>query len=273
MTTLPDNIIHLSDRAVLHVAGADAESFLQNIITNDMSKLKVDKLLYACLLSPQGQYLHDFFISQAPDGNGFWLDCEAARVDDLLRRFTMFRLRSKVTFENISANCRVYAAGQGDGLPDPRLATLGSRIYSAEAAATALPVEKYHDFCIDFIVPCGSLAIRPLDTMADVNLDHLNAVAWDKGCFIGQEVAARMFNLGKTKKRLYKIQGEGLEAGGAVLQNGRPVGDIRHVATNGRVGLAQIKIAAAENELLPLLTADGVKLLLTPARYLNPSKP
>lgn len=270
---LPDSLVHLSDRAVLRIAGADATIFLQNVITNDMSRLDAGGMLYACLLSPQGQYLHDFFISHAADGNGYYLDCEAAKMDDLLRRFTMFRLRSKVTFENISAGMHVYAAGQGQGLPDPRQATIGSRIYSADTSATALPPEKYHDFCIDFIVPSGSLAIRPQDTMSDVNLDHLNAVAWDKGCFIGQEVAARMYHLGKAKKRLYKIQGEGLVGGDAILQNGRPVGDIRQVSSNGKTALAQLKIAAAENELLPLLTNTGAKLLLTKAGYLTLSKP
>src|SRR5437588_270074 len=81
----PEFTAHLSDRRLLRVTGEDANPFLQNIITNDMRHVAEGSLVYACLLTPQGQYLHDFFI--LPDGTqGYYLDCEAARIDDLLRR-------------------------------------------------------------------------------------------------------------------------------------------------------------------------------------------
>ena len=258
--SLPEKRIHLSDRAVLRISGVDAKNFLQNIITNDMEKM-------TCLLSPQGQYLHDFFIVQHEDH--YLLDVDATGLDDLLRRLTIFKLRAKVVFENITGQYNVFAVGAGEGLPDPRLTTLGARLYTQENADGALLVGQYHDFCIDFVIPCGSHAMTTRDTMADVNLDRLNAVAWDKGCFIGQEVAARMYHRGLEKKRLFRVDGPDLVAGEKLLQNGREVGEVRHVNRAGTRAVAQIKLAAAGNELLPILTSKGDRLIVKPAKYLE----
>ena len=229
--------IHLSDRCLVRVTGADAESFLQNIITNDMRRSAHGTLLYACLLMPQGFYLHDFFISR--EGDGFLLDCEAARIDDLLRRFAMFKLRSKVDFMRVDGS--VYSAA--DGMDDPRLPSLGKRRYSFENDGAARGVGDYYDICIAAGIPCGGLAIKPgADTMADVNLDLLNAVAWDKGCFIGQEVAARMHYKSIAKRRLMVATGEGFKDGEKPLEGV----EIRHAAQDGRTALVQVKMAALQ---------------------------
>ena len=112
-------------------------------------------------------------------------------------------------------------------------------------------------FCIGQGVPCGSLTIKPeKETMADVSLDLLNAVAWDKGCFIGQEVAARMHNRGLTKRRLFVVQGTGLKAG-VLRQNGNDVGEIRQVNSQGDQALAVIKLAAVSQKDAELVTEQG----------------
>ena len=263
---LPEKAVHLSDRALLRIYGPEAKAFLQNVITNDMDKIE-GGILYACLLTPQGQYLHDFFILAREDY--YLLDVEAAGLDDLLRRFTMFKLRAKVNFEKMNAHYQVYAVGKGEGAADPRLPDLGDRLYITDRIEHALPVEHYFDFCIDLVVPCGTETISTRDTLADVNLDHLNAVAWDKGCFIGQEVAARMHHRGLAKKRLFRIDGPELAPGQKLLQNGREVGEIRQIARSGTRALAQIKLTAATHALLPVLTEKGHRLVLTPAKYLD----
>lgn len=247
---MPPDIFHLSDRCVVRVSGEDAENFLQNVITNDIRHAAKGKLVYACLLMPQGFYLHDFFIAKEDDG--FLLDCEAARVDDLLRRFVIFKLRAKVNFEKAGGN--LYA---GEGLEDPRLPTLPRRRYTSQSRE-ALPVSGYHDICIDQGVPCGSLAIRPeRDTMADVNLDLLNAVAWDKGCFIGQEVAARMHNKQIAKRRLYIGTGENLKPGDKLGE----VGEVRQTSTDNKKALVQVKLAN--------ISAAPAGILLNPPQYIK----
>lgn len=262
----PDGAIHLSDRCLVRVSGEDAENFLQNIITNDMRTAGQGKLIYACLLMPQGFYLHDFFIGQ--DGEGYILDCETARIDDLLRRFAMFKLRAKVVFARIEGN--IYSASEG--LDDPRLADAGKRFYTANASSNERGVQAYYDGCIDLGLPVSSLCIRPeKDTMADVNLDFLNAVAWDKGCFIGQEVAARMYHKSIAKRRLYTVTGGHLKPGGILIQNANEVGDVRLVSSDGRKALSQIKTGAVANTLIPILTAqteNSERLLVSQPQYL-----
>ncbi len=257
-----NNPIHLSDRCLVRVAGDDARDFLQNVITNDMKHAGAGRLVYSCLLMPQGFVLHDFFIGQ--DDAGYFLDCETARVDDLLRRFAIFKLRAKVNFTRLAGN--VYA-GAG-GIADPRLATLPPRIYSTETIE-AEPVAAYHDICIRKTIPCGSLAITERDTMADVNLDLLNAVAWDKGCFIGQEVAARMYNLSKAKRRIVTINSATpMAAGTKVFADGKDMGEVRQVSSDGLFALAQLKVAVLAANPPVLQTGEGQELAFSVPDYL-----
>lgn len=226
---------------MIRVAGPDAAKFLQDIITNDMQRIG-DGLLYACLLTPQGQYLHDFFIFR--DGESFIVDTEAARTDDLLRRMNIFKLRAKVEFSD--TDLKVYS---GKGKTDPRLPTLGQRHYTAETLAAG-PVADYYDFCIAQGIPCGSLAIRPeKETMSEVNLDLLNAVAWNKGCFIGQEVAARMHNKSIAKRRLFVINGKNLKFGDKLMAGEIDAGEVRQVNAAGTQALAVIKVPSVSQQL------------------------
>ena len=84
----------LDDRGVLAVAGPDRRSFLQGLVSNDVEKTAADRAVYAALLTAQGKYLHDFFMVEV--GEAIWLDAEAARLADLKRRLSMYRLRAKV---------------------------------------------------------------------------------------------------------------------------------------------------------------------------------
>lgn len=260
MTT--NNPIHLSDRCLVRVAGDDARDFLQNVITNDMKHVGAGRLVYSCLLMPQGFVLHDFFIGQ--DETVYFLDCETARADDLLRRFAIFKLRSKVSFARMAGN--VYA-GAG-GIADPRLAALPPRIYNTETIPAG-PVAAYHDICIGKTIPCGSLAITERDTMADANLDLLNAVAWDKGCFIGQEVAARMYNLSKAKRRIVTVtSATPIAPRTKIFADGKDMGEVRQVSSDSLSALAQLKVAVLAENPPVLHTDEGHALALSVPDYL-----
>ncbi|HET6469850.1 MAG TPA: folate-binding protein, partial [Geminicoccaceae bacterium] len=86
--------VELQDRAVVALDGPDGRSFLQGIVSNDVQKLAPDRALYAALLTPQGKYLFDFILFE--DGGESLLDAAAARLDELIQRLTMYRLRAKV---------------------------------------------------------------------------------------------------------------------------------------------------------------------------------
>src|SRR5262252_9153233 len=115
---------HLEDRAVVAVSGAEARSFLQGLITNDIERLAPGKGLYAALLTPQGKILFDFFLVEG-DG-AILIDCLATARDALIKRLSMYRLRAKVTIESrnqlaVLAEWGGGAARHAIAYPDPRL--------------------------------------------------------------------------------------------------------------------------------------------------------
>ncbi len=246
-----DISFRLIERCLIKVSGDDAESFLQSLVTQDVAGLQPGKLLYGCLLTPQGRFLHDFFIFK--ENAEFFLECETQRRDDLIRRLKIFKLRSKVAIEETPL--AVYAGQQGT-FRDPRLEALGCRSY-LPAHTDAAPATDYKDLRIHLGVPEGSIDIKPeIDTLADINLDYLHGVSWTKGCFVGQEVAARMENRGLVKKRMVIVSGDRLSAGDALTQEGHAVGEVRSVNVTRSEGLAILKLAALK-ETVPLMQPAG----------------
>jgi len=153
------SFILADQRGALALCGPDARSFLQGLVSNDVTRVAPDRAVYAAFLTPQGRYLHDFFIVEL-DGV-FYLDCEAARRADLLRRLSIYRLRSKIELRDSTGSLAVALAPgreamQTLGLPvepgsarrlagggivyvDPRLADLGARaLVPRETAESAL---------------------------------------------------------------------------------------------------------------------------------------
>ena len=95
----------------MKISGPDARSFLQGLISNDINKVSPSRAIYATFLTPQGRYLHDFFVAEV--GGAFAVDCEAGRLDDLKRRLTMFKLRSKVEITDESERFLVAVIPEG----------------------------------------------------------------------------------------------------------------------------------------------------------------
>jgi len=267
----PIHPVHLSDRGIIRVSGADAKIFLQNVMTNDIEKVLQESIVYSCLLTPQGQFLHDFFVLQDPlQPDGFLVDMGKPQIDDFLKRLTIFKLRAKVSLEKLDDDIlRVYAVREG-GVVDPRWPALGQRLYTqtgVEGSTDAL--SDYHAFRIACGVPDGSYsALQQRDFISDLNLDHLHAVAWDKGCFIGQEVTARMYHRGLAKKRLMVMTGTSLAAGQNILREGRIMGEVRDVAATATQALALIRLdAVAEGGALE--TEAGPVTSVNMPEYIN----
>src|SRR4029079_11574705 len=121
----------LMDRAVVRLSGAEVRGFLQGLVTSDVAG---DLPVWAGLLSPQGKCLFDFLIWS--EGDDLLLDCEAAAVDDLIKRLTFYRLRRPITIER-DETLAVHWSPDGEASRDPRLAALGRRwLAPAGEAAT-----------------------------------------------------------------------------------------------------------------------------------------
>ncbi len=255
----------LSNRSLIRIGGADRLGFLQNIVSNDVAQAKVAKAVYAALLTPQGKFLHDMFIVDG--GDAFLVDCESARAEDLLRRLNAYKLRSKVTFENLADAFDMWAVWNGilpGALSDPRLPELGSRLFIAKGqtpdGVAVSDFATYDTLRIGLGVADGSRDLEvEKSTLAEGNFDFLNGVDWKKGCYIGQELTARMHYRGLAKKRFFPVRIEGESPLlGANLD--KESGEIRSIA--GDQGLALLRIEAVQKSLdekMPL-TCGNAKL-------------
>ncbi len=196
--------VSLPARGLIHIEGEDRVSFLQGLVSNDVSKASAGAIQYSCLLTPQGKFLHDFFLHT---GDGFLLlDCEGgARAKDLYERLTKFRLRAKVKI-SVEENNDVYAVfGSDVGLPDPRHDRMGRRTFE-KPDLEEKPFEEWDRLRISLCVPDGSRdAELEKSTLLEVHIDKLNGIDWNKGCYMGQELTARMHYRGLAKKHLYTV--------------------------------------------------------------------
>jgi len=252
--------LRLTDRALVRVTGEDWRGFLQGLLTPDVETIGNGELRYGALLTPQGRLLVDLFILGTDDG--VLLDVAVDRREDLIRRLTMYRLRSKVKIEADEAGVFVtFGEAPGAGwLVDPRLADLGWRGYGLDVGETATR-EAWDAHRIALAVPdmtdFGEDATYPIEA----NLDLLNAIDFKKGCFVGQETTSRMKRRGVVKSRMLPLRFEGpAPAAGAEVLNG----ELRAgVAASGVEGLA-----------LGLMRLDRIDGLLTvEGRNLTVDKP
>lgn len=211
---------YLTDRGVVRVAGPDAQTLLQGLVTNDVPDLAVGSAVYAGLLTPQGKILFDFIVSSSSNG-GYLIDCDRATVKDLIKRLTLYRLRADVSFEDLSDEASVMCRWGDETTStcdnalsfarDPRHADLGFRevIPRTEAMSENSTAEAYHTHRIALGVPEGGKDFPFGDTYPHEALfDELNGVSFTKGCFVGQEVVSRMEHRNATKKRVIKIVSE-----------------------------------------------------------------
>jgi hypothetical protein len=204
------SIARLDSRAMIRVEGAEWRGFLHNLLTHDIEGLRPGEMRFACLLTPQGKFLHDLFVRAGEDTAV--LDVQAARRDDLLKRLSMYRLRAKVTLEAVDGAVSAMWGGGEAGAgwaADPRLPQLGFRAVDTAAAANA-GEDDYDAWRLSLGVPDPARDLVPDKTFPiEADLDLLNAIDFRKGCFIGQETTSRMKRRGTIKTRTLPITFEG----------------------------------------------------------------
>ncbi|MCD8498374.1 MAG: folate-binding protein [Alphaproteobacteria bacterium] len=219
------SFVKLENRGLITLTGPDSKDFLQGLITNDINKLTPETLLYACLLTPQGKFLHDFFISERDDGS-LLIDCEGGeRAADLAKRLSMYKLRKDVKITAQEDN-PVYAGPDlPGGLPDPRHPDMGSRSFVKPDNMPEAPFDEWDYKRITLTIPDGSrdLAVNN-STMDEAHMDQLNAINYQKGCYVGQELTARMHYRGLGKKHLRTVKLDTLPEGAELRSSCREVG-------------------------------------------------
>jgi folate-binding protein YgfZ len=267
--------IELPDRGVLSIRGLDARSFLQGLVSNDVTRLTPERALYAALLTPQGKYLFDFILFDA--GPEILLDAEAARMGEFAQRLKKYRLRAKVEVEDRSGEFAVVAllgegaigqlgmtAEPGRARPldsgvvavDPRLPALGARaiLPRGDAAATLAglalapaPFEVWERRRLELGVPASGRDLVPQkSTLLESNFEALHGVDFAKGCYVGQELTARTKYRALVRKRLLpaRLEGPCPAPGTPVLLGEEDAGEIRSGLDDRAIAL--LRLAAWE---------------------------
>jgi folate-binding protein YgfZ len=283
-------------RGLLALTGDDRAAFLQGLVSNDVRLLSPARALWAALLTAQGKYLQDFFLLQS--GETVLIEGEGARLADLKRRLSIYKLRAKIALEDVSASWEVFVgwdggaaeafglreAGQaapiGAGLVylDPRRPSLGIRVVTPVGSGSALlsaqgfvsgAWEDWEDRRLAEGVPDGSRDLIPEKSILLENgFDELGGVAWDKGCYIGQELTARTKYRGLIKKRLMPVAIDGdLPPPGTIVTSpdGGEAGEIR--SGRGARALAVMRFEALDSH--KILTAAGARVTALPPAWLH----
>jgi len=230
----------LEDRGILYISGTDAKDFLQNIITNDLNKVSNTNSCFSSLLTPQGKFLFEFLVTKHKEG--YFLDCEKTQIDDLFKQLSLYKLRSEVQILNLSNEFMVTALsyekfrsikGSEDKLGftmkyiedsiflDPRNKNLGARlIINFEKLNLSLEKlnlksskpEEYYNLSFELGIPQKNTnKLKDKIFGLECNFEELNAIDFQKGCYVGQENTSRIKLRNKLRRRILpikKISGE-----------------------------------------------------------------
>lgn len=230
------------DRRVVAVTGPDARSFLKGLTSNDV-KAPGAGLAYAALLTPQGKYLADFLMWD--DGTAIHLDVHENLAEALVRRLSMYRLRAAVEIAPTDLRVRRGLGPAPEGaMADPRHPALGWRAYGHEEGTA--PLTDWNAIRVANVIPESGIELIPEESyILEMGFERLGGVDFRKGCYVGQEVTARMKHKTALRKGLVSlaIAGEA-EPGTPIEADGKPAGTLHTVA--GDRALAYLRLDRAE---------------------------
>jgi folate-binding protein YgfZ len=286
----------LPDRGVVKVVGDPARTFLNGLLTADISRVTPDRPAFAALLTPQGKIVVDGIVVAAPgqDG-GILIDCPKALAGALVAKLAFYKLRAKLTIHDMSDTLGVLAVWGGlprtDDAPcygDPRLPALGARLIippgragetAADLGADPVDAAEYEAHRIALGVPRGGVDFTYGDAFPhETDMDQLGGVDFAKGCYVGQEVVSRMQHRGSARTRVVPVACDGVAPapGTPVTAGDKTVGTFGSSA-RGRA-LAMLRLDRVEDALaasVPLLAGGAILRLIKPdwAHFAWPGEP
>lgn len=230
----------MTNRRLLRLSGADTKDFLQGLVTNDVAKLR-SGAVYAAILTPQGKYLADFFM--IPEGDAVLLDVAESLGDMLVQRLTMYKLRADVTIETAELHLhRGLGTPPDDGFADPRAPDLGWRAYRATEQTD--DTVDWDAMRVAHQVPETMVELTPDTFILEAGFERLNGVDFRKGCYVGQEVTARMKHKTELRKGLTQVIVEGQAAVGTELTADGKTAGVLFTQSGGK-GIAYLRFDRA----------------------------
>lgn len=278
------NFSHLTDRSVIAVTGPDRKDFLQGLVTNDVMKVSDKKTIWSAFLTPQGKFLYDFFIAEEKET--LLIDCLQENTQDILKKLRLYKLRSQVELHDLSNEWQVFAFWSEENMKveegqteqkeegvfyiDPRLSSLGKRAFIRQDKVPHIESNQnfmkksltgYHAFRIETGVTDASDMISAKSIIMENNFDELNAIDWDKGCYLGQELISRIKHRGLVRKRLLPFryeQGE-IKIDDVVTLGEREVGVVRNITSNHGLAIIRLEIFD-DNQDVDVIKVNGVDI-------------
>ena len=231
-------------RKVFRFSGTDARKFLQNLITNDIKRLDTGPV-YSALLTPQGKFIADFFL--IPDGNDILMDVDTDAAAPLIPRLNMYKLRADVTISetNLIVSRGLKDAPEG-AVADPRDANLGWRYYGAEDHNT--DTVDWDVLRVDHKIPEMGRELDAESYILEMGFEGLNGVDFRKGCYVGQEVTARMKHKTELRKGLVRLVSDAdIPENADVVSNGKVIG--RTHTSAGKRALAYLRYDRVDGDI------------------------
>ena len=264
-----------SNSQFLSIEGEDSNEFLQNLVTNDINKCSKDNFLYSCLLSPQGKFLSDFFIFKQDEK--YILETHSFFYEKLLKKLNLYMLRSKVHINEVNNlhSYSVFGDIQKDQDTfifniDPRNKNIGLKLIHLENNPKILDhlneinEEKYHQILIKNTVPLSHYDLEENKSLLlENNFENLNSISWDKGCYVGQEITARMKYRALLKKKIYSLEiKDGSPLIGQVIKDDEnEFGKIISIKNDSVLAMLKIELAEKKiNTKQQIKTNEGLVL-------------
>ena len=242
----------MCDRMILCISGPDAKSFLQNLVTNDVAKLK-NNIIYAALLTPQGKLFSDFFLVDS--NQGILIDVHSKVGDSLLKTLDLYKLRAEIKIEKTDLKVSTGVDNKPPkAFDDPRNPNMGWRYYGSEDLSQKnIDWEKLR---VQNLVPEFGKELSSDSYILEYGFERLNGVDFKKGCYVGQEVTARMKHKSKLRKGLTLVETtERVPFGTSISVNNKIIGKI--LSSSENQALAYLRFDFASKNMM----AGQVKII------------
>ena len=255
----------------LEISGQDSVPFIQNLITNDINKCKENHFVYSCLLTPQGKFFADFFIFKNKEK--YFFEVNDIFYENFLNKLNMYKLRSNINIEEIKLFYSFIIFGElkiNNNYEilnlDPRNSNIGKKLIQYDPLIKfneeiiEIDEKKYHEILIQNKVPYSPFDLQENKSLLlENNFDNINAISWNKGCFVGQEITARMKYRALLKKQLYALEliSGNINIGDKIIENEVNLGEVVSKANQYIFCILKIELVKEKSEKKALLEIDS----------------
>ena len=255
----------------LEISGQDSVPFIQNLITNDINKCKENHFVYSCLLTPQGKFFADFFIFKNKEK--YFFEVNDIFYENFLNKLNMYKLRSNINIEEIKLFYSFIIFGELEINNhyeilnfDPRNNNIGKKLIQYDPLIKfnekiiEIDEKKYHEILIKNKVPYSPFDLQENKSLLlENNFDNINAISWNKGCFVGQEITARMKYRALLKKQLYALEliSGKINIGDKIIEKGVVLGEVISKANQYIFCILKIELVREKSEKKALLDIES----------------